>query len=190
MAFFVLACSNDAAEPPTLDDPAEYVSERLNAEENAPPNQTTSSSANDDGQTDTTIPQIRGAVVNQYSLTVGDCFNRLESLQAGKSVVITSLINCDLPHDHQIYFTLNYPAPHPSIYPGDDIMEDFAVQSCYREFEFWVGSSYELSELGIGVITPNKTNFESDNTRYRQIHCWVERFDGEALVGNAHQSGW
>ena len=179
------ACSSDTVEPFALEDPAEFASERLDASEAEPP-----SPEGDFGQATTIPTQIRGSVINQFSLNVGDCFNQLENLAAGRSAVITSLIDCDLPHDHQIYHILTYPAPHPSIYPGDTVMNSFAVQSCYREFAQWVGNDYETSELDIGVITPPQLNFEDDASRYRSIHCWVERFDGEPLVGDAHQSGW
>ena len=189
VALFTAACSSDTVEPFALEDPAEFVSERLDATEaelaQAEPDSTASPE-----QTTTTPTAIRGSVINQFSLAVGDCFNRLENLAVGRSVVITSLINCDQPHDHQIYHMLNYPAPHPSIYPGDKIMNEFAVQSCYREFAQWVGNDYETSELDIGVIPPPQANFEDDEARYRAIHCWVERFDGEPLLGDTHQSGW
>ena len=188
-ALFTTACSRDTVEPFALEDPAEFVSERLDAEET----ELTQSEANatTSPEQTTSIPaEIRGAVVTQFSLGVGDCFNRLEYLAAGQSVVITSLISCDQPHDHQIYHLLNYPAPHPSIYPGDDVMIEFAVQSCYRQFAPWVGNDYETSELDIGVITPPQSNFEDDVARYRSIHCWIERSDGEPLHGDAYQSGW
>ena len=187
-ALLMTACSSDTVEPFALDDPAEFVSERLDADEAAPASPEGDST--DLGQATTTPTQIRGSVIDQFSLDVGDCFNRLENLSVGRSAVITSLIDCDLPHDHQIYHILSYPAPHPSIYPGDTVMSSFAVQSCYREFAQWVGNDYETSELDIGVITPPQVNFEDDTSRYRSIHCWVERFDGEPLVGDAHQSGW
>lgn len=185
----ISACSSDAGAPLSLEDPAEFASERLDsddAEPSSPDGQATAEAAG----ADTGEAQIRGSVINQFSLRVGDCFNRLESLAARRSTAVTSLIDCELPHDHQIYHVLAYPAPHPSIYPGDKVMGSFAVQSCYREFAAWVGRDYETSELDIGVITPTQMNFEDDESRYRSIHCWVERFDGEPLIGDTRQSGW
>ncbi len=189
-AAFGAACSSDTVEPITLEDPAEFVSERLDAAETEPAGQTGPNGTPDPQQTASDPPQIRGSVIDQFSLSTGDCFNRSENLAAGQSQVITSLISCDEPHDHQIYHVLAYPAPHPSIYPGDDVMNEFAVQSCYRQFAQWVGNDYETSELEIGVITPPQSNFEDDVARYRSIHCWIERFDGESLIGDAYQSGW
>ena len=187
---FASACSNDTVDPIALEDPAEFVSERLDAEEGDLTNQSASSPTTSTEQASPIPAEIRGSVIDQFSLSIGDCFNRLENLLAGQSAVITSLIGCEDPHDHQIYYLLNYPAPHPSIYPGDNVMSEFALQSCYREFAAWVGNDYETSELDIGVITPPQSNFVDDNARYRLIHCWVERFDGEPLTGDAHESGW
>ena len=184
------ACSVDTVEPVTLEDPAEFVSERLDAEGRELTTDSTSSPTPSPEQASPISTEVRGSVIDQFSLGAGDCFNRLENLSAGQSVVITSLISCTEPHDHQIYYLLNYPAPHPSIYPGDSVMREFAVQSCYQQFAEWVGNDYETSELDIGVITPPQSNFEDDDARYRVIHCWVSRFDGESLVGDAYQSGW
>ncbi len=174
---FVASCASEAFEPQPVEDPAEFVSERLQSEENSP---------QVGGASTTTIPQVRGAVVNQYSLKVGDCFNALERF--GVVDVTTTLIDCDLPHDRQIYFLFDYPAPYPSIYPGDKVMTDYAVQFCYHKFESWVGTAYETSALDIGVTTPTKTNFENDQAPYRKIHCYLERFDGQDLIGDAYQS--
>lgn len=187
-ALLMAACSNDTVEPLALDDPAEFASERLDADEAAPAPPEGESTVPEPATT--TPDQTPGSVVDEFSLGVGDCFNRRENLAAGGPAVITSLVDCDLPHDHQIYHILDYPAPHPSIYPGDTVMDSFAVQSCYREFSQWVGNDYETSELDFGVITPPQVNFEDDASRYRSIHCWVEQLDGEPLVGDAHQSGW
>jgi hypothetical protein len=85
---------------------------------------------------------------------------------------------------------LSYPAEHPSPFPGESVVREFAMQSCYRAFEDWVGQTYELSELDIGVIVPTEENFEDDAARYRGIHCWVERYDAEPMVGSAAGSGW
>lgn len=183
------ACSRNTVEPLAPEDPAEFLSEQLEAEDSAVTSQPAEAAANP-GQTTLPPTEIRGAVVNQYSLALGDCFNRLENLVAGQKVVVTSLISCELPHDHQIYHLLDYPAPYPSIYPGDEVMNDFAIQSCYRQFAAWVGRDYETSQLDIGVIVPTQSNFEDEVARYRTIHCWVERLDGEPIVGDAQQSTW
>jgi hypothetical protein len=135
------------------------------------------------------VPPGPGTVIIHYDLRVNDCFDREEELVSGESRVTTTRLPCEESHRFEVFAELEYPAEHPSIYPGDDIMEDFALQSCYRHFERWVGSVYETSELEISVITPNQIDFEDDLNRYRGIHCAVRRLDGEQLVGTARRSG-
>jgi len=130
----------------------------------------------------TTVPTvIQGMVINQYLLGLGECFNQIEDLQQGVQVVVTTRVGCFMPHQSQVFYMLEFPAGSPAIYPGDKVMRDFALQSCYREFESWVGTKYETSELEIDVLTPNQTNFEDSVARYRGIHCFVRRGDGDNL---------
>lgn len=132
--------------------------------------------------------QIRGDPINQYDLVLGDCFDRVEGLRAGRKVVITSRIDCAEPHQYEVFHTLQYPAPHPAIYPGDDAMTEYALNACYQQFEAFVGEIYELSIFDIGVFTPNRDNFEHPVARYRGITCWLFRDDHESTVGTARDS--
>jgi len=130
-----------------------------------------------------------GTVISHYNLRTNDCFDREEQLVSGQSLITTTRLPCDEPHRFQVFAQLEYPAEHPSVYPGDDVMEDFALLSCYRHFEPWVDAVYETSELEISVLTPNQIDFEDDMNHYRGIHCAVHRLDGDPLMGTARSSG-
>ncbi len=132
--------------------------------------------------TTTDLTVIQGVVINQYLLGIGECFNQVKDLQQGVQVVVTTSVGCFIPHQSQVFHRLEFPAGSPAVYPGDKVMRDFALQSCYREFEAWVGTKYETSELDIDVLTPNQTNFEDSVARYRGIHCFVYRSDGDNLT--------
>lgn len=134
--------------------------------------------------------EIPGEPINQYNLSPRDCFDQIEDRRDGQPITITTLIPCDEPHHFEVFAQLTYPAGHPSTYPGDAVVRDFATASCYREFEAWVGTEYELSALEIGVIIPTRENFENDAARYRGIHCWVEHEGGDAMIGTSRNSGW
>lgn len=136
---------------------------------------------------DTTPPTLPGIQVNEYTLTVNECFDRVEDLTGGLLRVITTRLPCTEPHQAQIFATVDYPANHPSYYPGDDIMEDYALASCYVFFEPWVDAAYETSALEIRAITPPREEFEEQG--YRRIQCYVERLDREPLIGDARSSG-
>jgi len=148
---------------------------------------TTSTVARQQQPNDTTPPTLPGIVVNEYLLAVNECFDRVERLNQGVAGTVTTRLPCDLPHQAQVFSRIAYPADHPSFYPGDDIMEDYALAACYVYFEPWVDAPYETSALDIGAITPNRSNFEDQG--YRYIQCYVERSDGEPLVGDARGSG-
>ncbi len=132
---------------------------------------------------------IAGAIVNQYTLVVGDCFDQIRDLRNGLPVVVTTKLACGAPHEFEVYDRLTFPAGFPALYPGDKVMRDFALQSCYRTFESWVGAKYETSILDIEVLTPTQTNFEDPVARYRGIHCFVHRSDGQLLTTTTRGSG-
>lgn len=194
------ACADSSVVLSGQQDPAAFVSEQL---EN-PQLQTTASPitpapvttatlaapATTATVTSTTAPTAPDMVVDQYSLGVGDCFNREEVVESQQTIMVVTLRDCTKTHSHQVFHTFSYPAPYPSIYPGDQIMADFALQSCYGEFEQWVGRPYETSQLDIATTTPNQTNFEDEAARYRTVHCHVTHIESELLVGDAYQSGW
>lgn len=185
MLLLVVSCGDSAPD----DDPA--------SDESDTADDTADTTADDTADaTTTTEPapldptEIPGEPINPYNLARGDCFDQIEDRQNGQPVTITTKLPCDEPHHLEVFAILGYPADHPTPYPGDEAVRDFALRSCYRVFTPWVGAAYETSALEIGVIIPNQENFEDDAARYRGIHCWVRRFDGEPMIGTSEGSGW
>jgi hypothetical protein len=186
------ACGDDDGATSPANDPAQFAAESLDASTDAqrePANEsdTTTTTSEPAPLAPTDIP---GEPVNQYDLRVRDCFDQIEDRRDGLPVTITTRLPCDDPHHFEVFAQLTYPAEHPSVFPGDGVIRDFALASCYRLFPGWVGRDYETSSLEIGVIVPTQDNFENDAARYRGIHCWVEHVDGEPMVGTSRDSGW
>lgn len=193
LALVMTACSDDGGDEIERD-PAAAANTALD-EADAEPNPdvtgdgptssgSTSSTTTTAPATSTTVP---GIAVNENTLRIDECFNRDEGLSAGRTRDITTLVDCDDPHGFQIFFNLPYPADETVEYPGDDIMEDFALAACYQGFEGWSGSIYETSALEIGVFAPDREEFEEQS--YRTILCYVFRADGDVLVGTARNAG-
>lgn len=188
----VSACGSDGGDSAPANDPARFAAEELDAN----PGSQRDAGVDESSTPTTTEPapldptDIPGEPINQYNLGVRDCFDQIEDRRDGLPVTITTKLPCDDPHHFEVFAQFTYPAEHPSIFPGDAVIRDYAIASCYRVFPAWVGSEYELSELEIGVIIPTQTNFEDDAARYRGIHCWVERTDGEPMIGTSKDSGW
>ncbi len=128
---------------------------------------------------------IRGEIISEFSLTDGECFNRFESLRAGRRLTVTSRIDCAEPHLAEVYHTFEIEAEHPAVYPGTEAVRSYALTQCYEQFEAFVGQSYELSVYEIDVFTPTRTNFEHEVARYRGVHCWLHHTDDEPLLGSA-----
>ena len=128
---------------------------------------------------------IAGEIISEYSLVEGDCFNRLEGLQSGRRLAITARVGCNQSHWAEVYHTFELDAPYPAVYPGDDAVHGYALRVCYEQFEAFVGEAYELSLHEIGVFTPNRTNFEHEQARYRGVHCWLYHTDDLPLSDTA-----
>lgn len=183
------SCSSDDADAESLRDPAAAADAILTrrAAEFDPTVDGDGSVSTDTDAPSTTTSTLPGIIVNQFLLTLDECFDRVEALSGGVETVVTTRLPCDEPHLAQIFARVKYPAEHPSFYPGDDIMEDYALATCYVYFEPWVGSLYETSDLEIRAITPPRDAFEDQG--YRWIQCYVERGDGEPLTDSARGSG-
>jgi hypothetical protein len=186
VSLIAAGCSEDD-EPETTSDPAEFAAQEL---ESGASDSTTTTTTTTEPDGDTSPTDIPGAILNRFQLGLGDCFEQTEQVVDGVRDMIFSTFPCDEPHHFEVYDTFTHPAEHPSVYPGESVMRDYAIQLCYRTFPDWVGQEYELSELEIDVLVPTRANFEEAASRYRGILCWVERLDGEPMVGSSRGSGW
>lgn len=170
------------------DDTADVV-DRLRATSDGADSEDDPSDGGDSGEPAELGPidplDIAGAIINEYNLANGDCFNRFEGLQAGRRLAITARVGCDESHWAEVYHTFELEAPYPAVYPGDDAVRGYALRVCYEQFEAFVGEVYELSVYEIGVFTPNRTNFEHEVARYRGVHCWLYHADEETVSGTA-----
>ena len=134
------------------------------------------------------IPNWVGDVVNLHDLEDGACFNRYSWVQDDRHVELDTRVPCGGPHQHEVYLRTEHPARAGAPWPGDREMEAFARAQCYGAFADFVGEIYELSELELGYLTPSRTDFEHEDARFRGIHCYLLRDDGEEMVGSARDS--
>ena len=134
------------------------------------------------------IPNWVGEVVNLHDVEEGSCFNRYSWVQEDRQVELDTRVPCIGPHQHEVYLRTEHPARAGAPWPGDREMEAFARTQCYGAFADFVGEIYELSELELGYLTPTRADFEHEQARFRGIHCYVQRGDGEEMVGSARDS--
>ena len=174
MAILLAACTDDPSDPQSpTSGPAEATTSIVEVRPTLA----------DEG-----IPNWVGDVVNLHDLEDGSCFNRYSWVQDDRHVELDTRVPCGGPHQHEVYLRTEHPARAGAPWPGDREMEAFARAQCYGAFTDFVGKIYELSELELGYLTPSRTDFEHEDARFRGIHCYLLRDDGEEMVGSARDS--
>ena len=173
-AILLVACTDDPSDPQSpTSDPAEATTSIVKVRPTLA----------DEG-----IPNWVGDVVNLHDLEDGACFNRYSWVQDDRHVELDTRVPCGGPHQHEVYLRTEHPARAGAPWPGDREMGAFARAQCYGAFADFVGEIYELSELELGYLTPSRTDFEHEDARFRGIHCYLLRDDGEEMVGSARDS--
>lgn len=121
--------------------------------------------------------------VDVGDLEPGQCFD-YRDVQDDEGAVVEGVfgVDCNLPHDNEVYAIVEHPGASGDLYPGDDALISFADELCYGGFEAFVGRQYELSDLEIGHIRPSGESWDDGD---RTIHCFVFQRDGEKLTGTA-----
>ena len=174
MAILLAACTDDPSDPQSpTSGPAEATTSIVEVRPTLA----------DEG-----IPNWVGDVVNLHDLEDGACFNRYSWVQDDRHVELDTRVPCGGPHKHEVYLRTEHPARAGAPWPGDREMEAFARAQCYGAFAAFVGEIYELSELELGYLTPSRTDFEHEDARFRGIHCYLLRDNGEEMVGSARDS--
>lgn len=103
---------------------------------------------------------------------VGDCFDKRKVDGAdNKQVDVILRLDCQLPHQYEIFSTLEFPIPEDgdTTWPGDEALRDHARANCWAEFESYIGKPFETSVLEIGYQLPPEDNFYANQI----IGCYV-----------------
>ena len=201
LALMLMACAGgeSAEDDPAISDPAAALADAATAGTDASADGDSGDEAGDepaaqivdDGSNSSLEGEpidplaIPGRIMAKENLVMGDCFNRLEGMQGGRRYEVTARVGCDESHWAEVFHTFDLDVDHPAVFPGDDVMRTYTRRLCYDRFESFVGEVYELSVYEIEVFTPSRLNFEHEQARYRGVHCWLHRTDGQSSVGTA-----
>ncbi len=98
-----------------------------------------------------------------FDLEKGDCFNSSEE----STVQEVAVIDCTAEHEYEIYFAVDY-TPDGDSYPGDDVITTFVNDQCKGEFEGFVGTTYDESELYIYYLAPTEDSWGGGD---REVLC-------------------
>ncbi len=113
------------------------------------------------------VIDVAGPVVDAVNdedtwLTVGDCFD-----ETGDDIVSdVPTIDCALPHDYEVYATINL---DKAVWPGDDEIFSLADDACYAPFTTWVGIPFENSTLDYTYYVPTEDGW--NNYDDREVSC-------------------
>ena len=127
------------------------------------------------------IPGCGGSSFQEYS--VGECFNDTPELLAGEGAGNIEIIDCDDPHDNEVYYVADFPGEEFNL----DAIQQFAVDTCLDEFEPFVGETYASSVLDFGILFPTADTW--DQADDRQVVCVIYRMDLEQVTGSLRDAG-
>ncbi len=153
-------------------------------------------SASDSSGTDVEVnveapPNVPGAPLNPFDLRAGQCFNEGswydEVLE--RRIDLTAMVECDQPHQKEMYHEAEFPAPAGAPYPGEAKMTEWSTQVCYEAFVGFVGEEYELSQFELGFLQPTEATFEHEVGRHRRVTCYLFDPSQEVVTGSAKSAG-
>jgi hypothetical protein len=144
----------------------------------------------EDETDESAIPEWSGDPLNPFDLRSGQCFNEVSWIDEvqERRINITAAIDCAQPHDKEVYFEAEFPAPNGAPFPGDVKMGEWSTEVCYDAFSDFVGEEYELSKYGIDYLQPTKDTFEHPVGRHRRVTCFLYDTGGEQLTSTARGS--
>ena len=171
VALIAAACSSssDAADQPT-----EFVGGITDTETESTPTTTF----------DIRAAQDLGDPIAFHQAQEGECLNEYDWVQDRQPRNLLIALDCDIPHDKEVYAIDTFEAGPDDPYPGEELMKDIATRKCYNAFADFVGLTYEDSVYDIDLTFPPRENYE---VGYRDIICMV--VTSEQTVGSAAGSG-
>ncbi|MGH9184367.1 MAG: septum formation family protein [Acidimicrobiales bacterium] len=150
---------------------------------------TTTAAAEEDtittgGDADTTTTEeaegVEGDLTSVFELEVGDCFDDPAS---GDSVEEVEVLDCDDPHDNEIFFLFDVDGDE---FPGESGIKNQAQDRCTDEFETYVGTSLDESELDAdALLVPTEGSWEQGD---REVVCAAWNADLSKLDSSVEDS--
>jgi len=135
-----------------------------------------------DAKRDETGALVSEGNIDAFQIRVGDCFNDASTAPTGEESTVTGVhgVPCSQPHDNEVYavFDLELTA-----FPEDDGMAQIAFESCYDQFQSFVGRDYESSALDILTLYPSQESWRRQNDR--EVVCAVYDVSLSKLEGSA-----
>ena len=122
---------------------------------------------------------------NVFDLAVGDCFDDWEGSLSGATQEVSDVpvVDCSEPHDNEVYSISNMPS---GPFPGDNAVQEWAINRCSETFDPYVGTAYADSQLDFGIFFPTETTWRQGDT---EVMCFLWNLNFEKLTGSMQGSG-
>ena len=119
-------------------------------------------------------------------LEAGDCYTNPNpgSGTEEEQIVEVDLIPCDEPHQQEVYHVTEMP---DGDYPGQDTLATKASDICATEFEGYVGSALEETELLAGYIIPTQESWDQEGDQ--AIMCTLGDTSSDEVSESHKDSG-
>ncbi len=128
--------------------------------------------------TTTEVPLSAGRQVSFFVPQVGDCF---DVRPVEKAASIHLLLDCQLPHQHQVFAVFDYTAGKD--YPGQEVLLAQAKLMCPKSWEAFVGAPYETSRFEMDFDLPDEVTW--GNGIRHVIGCLIVDPKGGLITGSA-----
>ena len=93
-------------------------------------------------------------------LRAGDCFNAADADEISE----VDAVPCTEPHAYEVFAVATYEGD--GSYPPDSSLPNIFNRSCAPEFEVYVGTSFEASEIHGSMISPSEDSWGSGDRSF------------------------
>ena len=125
--------------------------------------------------TPTAQPEPAGEPVYQSieDVEIGQCFMAIRDVD-DESVLAASIVDCAEPHDSELFALELLEGAPDAPYPGDQALDDPAIELCDAAFEAYVGVDYQDSVYEYSYFTPSEATWAIGD---REVICVIEHAD-------------
>lgn len=109
-----------------------------------------------------------------FDLEEGDCF---QSVSQTGSIEEVDVVDCDSPHDNEVYSVWDFADGPDDPYPGDDVVVEESSAGCNEDFEDQID---DTSDLSISSLHPTEGSWGNGD---REVVCYLQNTDGSQLTG-------
>ena len=128
-----------------------------------------------------TVVSACQATVSSTQLTVGECFNYVNTTDANEDQVnLPSPVDCSKSHSDEVFSVFEY--PNASGFPGYEQIGTIQQTRCETDFQTYVGTSWENSSYTISYDSPDEQTWAAGD---HQIRCLLEDANSGQLTGSA-----